>query len=349
MPTTLKARLPVLAAVLSAALIVSGCCDRTGVGSANPTVGGRIPVTTSTNVWGDVVRAVGGSAVEVTSIISDPSTDPHSYESTPSDATKVTGASLVVLNGAGYDGFVEKILESTGGKPTVSVHEIAKAKGVAAEEHDHDHDNDGHQDHAEDEHKDEHDNPPHGQPGHVHKDDDEHAHTGNEHYWYDLELVRGTAERVATSLSGIRPESAELFELNAAKFERQIDQLVTQATDLATRKAGTRVLATEPVSALLLNRVKFVDVTPKAFVAAVEEQNDPPAAAVAETQRLIASKRVALLLYNPQTESPVVRQIRDRAQAARIPVINVTETLPEGSTYIAWMTENLSNLTKAVA
>lgn len=342
MPASLAARLPMIATVMSAALILAGCCDKSTPGATagtTPPVSEAIPITTSTNVWGDVIKAVGGSAVSVTSIISDPSMDPHSYESTPADATKVTDASLVVFNGAGYDEFLEKILESTKNKQVIEVHQIAKANGVAAEEHSHEegeagHKEEGHKEeagHKEDEHKEE--------AGHQER---------NEHYWYDLDLVRKTAERIAAKLSEIRPTAADVFQLNASRFTARIDEMTKEIAGIATSGRNSKILLTEAVAANLVHQMKLTDATPKTFANAVEEQSDPPASAVAAVQRLISSRAIAAVLYNPQTEGPIVQRLKDRAVAAGIPVINTTETLPEGMSYLDWMAANIANVAKAL-
>lgn len=59
--------------------------------------------------YADVIKQIGGSHVTVTAIISNPSTDPHTYESSTTDAAAVTRADLVVQNGLGYDAFMGKL------------------------------------------------------------------------------------------------------------------------------------------------------------------------------------------------------------------------------------------------
>lgn len=62
------------------------------------------------NFYGDILRQIGGSDVDVTSILTDPSVDPHDYQSTVGDAKAVAHASLVVANGDGYDPWMDKLL-----------------------------------------------------------------------------------------------------------------------------------------------------------------------------------------------------------------------------------------------
>lgn len=68
-----------------------------------------IDVVASTNVYGDITSQLGGSHVKVTAILSNPNTDPHTYESSTADARAVARATLVVQNGIGYDDFMGKL------------------------------------------------------------------------------------------------------------------------------------------------------------------------------------------------------------------------------------------------
>jgi len=103
----MRSALPV--AIAAVALVAAGC----GSGS-DATADGKIPVVASTNVWGSVVQAVGGTDVSVQSLINDPSADPHSYQDKPEDATLLTNAKLVVYNGGGYDDFFTKLVKAAG-------------------------------------------------------------------------------------------------------------------------------------------------------------------------------------------------------------------------------------------
>jgi len=60
-------------------------------------------VVAGENFWGSLVSQIGGSHVNVTSIVTDPNTDPHEYESNAADARAIANACLVIVNGAGYD------------------------------------------------------------------------------------------------------------------------------------------------------------------------------------------------------------------------------------------------------
>ena len=73
---------------------------------------GQVQVLASTNVWGDVAAQIGGEHVAVTSIISDPSADPHSFQSSARNQLALSKAALIVENGGGYDDFMQTMLTS---------------------------------------------------------------------------------------------------------------------------------------------------------------------------------------------------------------------------------------------
>jgi zinc/manganese transport system substrate-binding protein len=99
---------PRLAALVAAgllALVVAGC------GSSSPTAAGSgvISAIGAENEYANVLGQIGGRYVHVTSILNNPNTDPHTFESSPSVAQQVSSAQLIVQNGAGYDTFMNKI------------------------------------------------------------------------------------------------------------------------------------------------------------------------------------------------------------------------------------------------
>lgn len=71
---------------------------------------GAIQVVAGENFWGSLASQLGGSKVTVQSVVTDPNTDPHEYESSTTDARAFADADLVILNGAGYDDWGKKLL-----------------------------------------------------------------------------------------------------------------------------------------------------------------------------------------------------------------------------------------------
>ena len=68
------------------------------------------------NQYANIIHQIGGNFVSVTAIISNPNTDPHTFEVTPKIVSKITSASLIVENGLGYDAWANKIIEAAPGR-----------------------------------------------------------------------------------------------------------------------------------------------------------------------------------------------------------------------------------------
>ena len=150
-----------------------------------------IKVVTSTNVYGSIARAVGGDRVDVTSLINDPQADPHSYETTPGDAAKVATANVILYNGGGYDDFMERLVQSSGGK-AVSI-DVTALSGL---------------------------DPAAGAGG----ADAASNPYFNEHLWYSLPTVQKVADQLATDFGAADPADADLFTANAQAFKGQVGE-----------------------------------------------------------------------------------------------------------------------------
>jgi zinc/manganese transport system substrate-binding protein len=100
--------LPAMVAVLAAA----------GCGSDAPARPGAITVVATTTQLGDIVRAIGGDAVDVHQILR-ANTDPHDYEPRPRDIQQTADAKVVVTSGDELDAWMGQVLDNAGGHPAV--------------------------------------------------------------------------------------------------------------------------------------------------------------------------------------------------------------------------------------
>ncbi|MDT2004268.1 ABC transporter permease [Rhodococcus opacus] len=308
------------AATAAVGLSFAAALTLTACGSDTPG-DGTLTVVASTNVWGSVAQAVAGDKVDVTSIITEPSSDPHSFEASPADAAKLTDASLIVYNGGGYDHFVDDII-GTGNSDQLTVNAFDLLEGGA---------------HANEEHSDEGDS--HG--GHDHGDI-------NEHVWFDVDTVDATAQSIADKLGQLDPDNADAYKANAATFHGQLEQISAITDGIAAADKDAPVAQTEPIAYYLLQSAGLTDVTPPDFTSAIENGNDPAPAAIATTRQLLTDKQVRALVYNVQTQDRVTQDVRATAESAGIPVVEVTETLPEGLDYIQWQTNTAESLAAAL-
>jgi zinc/manganese transport system substrate-binding protein len=261
----------------------------------------------STDVYGDLVRSVGGDRVSVTSFISNPSQDPHSYVANARDQLAIRTARLVVENGGGYDDFMDTMLKAAPGDREV-------LNVVALSGH---HPTDG---------------------GEL-----------NEHVWYDFTTVETFVARLAGALAVLDPVDANTFRANAAVLRAAVAALEARVQTLREKVAGQAVAITEPVPLYLLNACGLVNATPSDFSEAIEDGTDVPVTVLHQTLNMFRDHKVRALVYNAQTSGPQTEQVRNAALDNNIPVVPVTESLPSGLSYVAWMSRNLNALEQALS
>ncbi len=305
-----------LALATATVLLLAGCAatDSTSDATDEPFAG--LTIVSSTNVWGDVASSVGGDLVQVVSIIDSFSQDPHSYEASARDQLAVNDADVVVANGGGYDSFIDTLAEAAGNSNVVYAYlpEEGKEDDHAAEE-----------DHATEEGNHDHD----------------HAH-GNEHVWYDFHVVEDFATRLAEQLKTLDPDNAAQYTANLEEFLVGIESLEERAAAVAGSVSGAKVISSEPVADYLLAELGLTNVTPESFSQAIEEELDVSPADLLEIQNLISTKSVDLFVVNIQTGSVQIDALVELAEANGVAVIQVSELLPEGLGYLAWMEQNIS-------
>ncbi|WP_424446354.1 metal ABC transporter solute-binding protein, Zn/Mn family [Microbacterium sp. CH-015] len=307
-------------AALAAAsvLVLAGCAGATpGSSGSSAAADGKVQVVASTNVYGDIAAAIGGDRVDVTSIISSTAQDPHSYEASAKDQLTISRAGLIIENGGGYDSFMDSLIDATG----------TEAPVITAVEFSHDYP--GAEAHSDDDHD--------------HEDHD-HIEGFNEHVWYDPHTIAHVAEEIAHELGEIDAAGAATYEQNYATFAAGIDDLEASLADIAAAHTGQKVFVTEPVPLYLIAAAGLENATPPAFSEAVEEGQDVPPATLLEALNILKSGDVSTVIVNAQTGGAETTQVTDAAKAAGIPVLEFTELVPEGDTYLTWMAQNISDL-----
>lgn len=125
----MRSRVRLLSPIAVAAVLALGlaaCSSSPSASGGSSSAASVINVVAGENFWGDLITQIGGAHVKVTSIISDPNTDPHEYESDAKDAASLARADLVLENGLGYDDFMAKLLSASprSGRVVLSVQKI---------------------------------------------------------------------------------------------------------------------------------------------------------------------------------------------------------------------------------
>jgi zinc/manganese transport system substrate-binding protein len=306
-----------LGVAAASALALAGCASTEAAGQDD----GRVAVVASTSVYGQIAEELGGDLVDVTSIVSSTSQDPHSFEPSAQDQLAVKQADLVIENGGGYDSFMDALLDASGSAaPVLTAVEFSPqwTGGSAAhsegEEHEH-----------------------------------EHVEGFNEHVWYDVAAMGALAHGIASQLETASPGDAEVFAGNLDAFLAEIALLEDALAAVDAQHAGAELFVTEPVPLSLTEAAGLVNVAPEDFTEAVEEGQDVAPATLLAALKLVRSGDLRAVIANAQTGGAETALIIDEAQQRSIPVLEFAEIIPDGETYVSWMQANIDELAEALA
>lgn len=175
------------------------------------------------------------------------------------------------------------------------------------------------------------------------------ADGSNPHLWYDPATMPKVARAVADTLESIKLESKAAIEANLTAYLDSFAPLTSKIDELKSKYPGTPVAYTEPVTGYLLSALGFNVLTPPGFARSIEDGTDPAPSDVAAQQDLFTGHKVRVLLYNSQATSPLTGSIKAIAGRAGIPVVGVSETMPDGAGgYVGWQLAQLNALEAAL-
>lgn len=320
-------RRPTALALLAVSSLALAAC---GGGSGNQTAtsqadgancpGDVLDVVVSVNQWGDVVKQLAGDCANVTTIINSTALDPHDYEPTTGDIASFEGADLVVVNGADYDHWASDAVANV--SPAPAVVDAAEVVGVEGE-------------HSADSGEGEHADGDHG--------------SVNPHLWYDPTYVTDVAAAVTKELSDLSPGAADYFAQQADAFTAALQPYDQELSALQGAASGKTYAATETVFDYTAAAVGLTDKTPEGYRAAASNESDPSPSDVAAFEAALADGSIDVLIYNTQTEGSVPEQLKAAAESAGVPVVDVTESVPDGqSSFVDWQLDQLKALATAL-
>jgi zinc/manganese transport system substrate-binding protein len=316
----ISARAAALAAV--AALTLSACSGEAGAGAATSAgdpdscPGAVLDVVVSVGQWGDVVRSLAGDCANVTTIVDSAAVDPHDFEPTTGDLAAFEDADLVVVNGAGYDSWASRAVETL--DPAPALVDAAEVSGAA--EH--------HGDHDAGEHA---------------------AATANPHLWYSPEDVQATAAAVVGALTELSPDAAGTFAERSIAWGEELRPYEDAVSALQASATGRSYAATETVFDLMATEIGLTDATPPGYRDAVSNETDPAPGDIAAFETALNDGSIDVLVHNTQTEGSIPAQLLAVAEDAGVPVVEVTESLPAGGgSFVSWQLDQLRQLSDAL-
>ncbi|MGA9539735.1 MAG: metal ABC transporter substrate-binding protein [Methyloceanibacter sp.] len=291
----------------------------------------KVKAVASFSILGDMVKNVGGDRVEVVELVG-PDGDGHTYSPTPADAKTLASAQIFIVNGLGFEGWMERLEKSSGfkGKKVVASTGVQPIK-VEDEHEDHDkHGKDSHEDHA-------------GGHHHHHGDTDPHA-------WQSLTNGAIYVANIRDGLIAADPDGKAMYEANAEKYLAALkkEDVAVKAAIAALPEARRKVITSHDAFGYFGEAYGLEFMAPED----VSTESEPSAKDVAEIIRQIRKERIPAIFMENITNPKLVEQI-SRDTGARIGGTLYSDALsgPNGPapTYLHMFKHNVETLASTLA
>ena len=289
----------------------------------------QLNVVASVNQWGSLAQSIGGKCANVTSIIASTSVEPHDYEPTPADLAKLRQADIVILNGAGYDPWATQAQLDAKQQHIITVSSL-----VGMDEH--------------------------AEHAHAHSHSHSHAHTDssgniiNPHLWFNLEAVDQAAHAIAQTYTQVANsgQTRTTVDKHFQKWDQQYEALTAHIAQLKAANAAAgkqiRFVSTESIIDDILADLGATNATPESYTNAMNSDAEPSAGDLQQTTELLKNGNITLLVLNPQELNSYAQRLQQTAKQAGIPMIEVSEQLPENqSDLLTWLTSIVNQIEQA--
>ena len=285
----------------------------------------KIPVVTSFSILGDLVQQVGGEHVAVTALVG-PNGDAHMYQPTPQDTIRLTKSQLFVVNGLGFEGWMERLVSASHYKGKV----ITASTGIHPLAFNNAEEDAGHD--AEEHH------------------DDEHAH-GNQdpHAWHSIPNTVQYVHNIANGLSEIDPTHKAEYQTNANHYIQQLEQLdKTLVKEFAAIPAEQRkMISSHDAFGYLSARYQITTIAPQGM----STESEASASDVAKIIKQIRKEHIKALFVENITDPRLMQQISNETDVAPGKELfsdALSDAKGPASTYLDMMRYNTAQILSAL-
>lgn len=160
----------------------------------------------------------------------------------------------------------------------------------------------------------------------------------NPHVWFSSQVRKATAKAIVEAYKQVSADKADSFEKLYKDWQSAENTLAEKIADVKESANGLTYAATESVAQYLADDLGLTDVTPTGYARATSNEGEPTPADVKNFTDALASGEIKLLVVNAQEETDLTNKITDAAKSANVPMVELTEQMPDDfSSLTEWM------------
>lgn len=170
----------------------------------------------------------------------------------------------------------------------------------------------------------------------------------NPHLWYRLSYMKDLANSIRDHLNAQDASGTNYYNDNYNKFLISLNPIINSCNIIKSRYTDTPVIYTERVAEYIIKDCGLKNIHSD-FSKSIEEGTDPSINTINNFKTIIINREVKLLFYNSQTISHITEDIQKLAKDNNIPIIGVSESIPENKDYQIWISHTLDEINNKLA
>jgi len=271
----------------------------------------KLKVLATFSILGDLVRNVGGDRVEVTTLVG-PNSDAHVYAPAPADAKKVADAALVIMNGLGFEGWMDRLVKASGSKAPV----LVATKGIKER-----------------------------------KATDSQGHGGADpHAWQSVANAKVYVANIRDALIAADPAGKRAYEANATAYLGKLDALDQEVREAVSAIPADRrkVISTHDAFGYFQQAYGIEFIAPQG----VSTEAEPSARDVARIITQVRKQKIPAVFLENITDARLMERIAQETGArigGKLYSDALTGDLGDATSYIDLIRHNMKQLTVALA
>lgn len=311
-------KLIIVCILLAFCAVNFSACKLGNTEGEHPGNNGKISVCTSFYVMYDFAGKIGGDKVILKNLLP-AGADPHSWEPSPKDIVSIEKADILIYNGAGMEGWIDKVLESISNTQLITVETSKDIKLLEAKHNT------------------------------VSENHDGHEHIYDPHVWLDPMKAKIQIRAIADAFIKVDPSNKDYYEKNYEHYVKELVKLDDEYRETVSRFKKKDIIVSHEAFGYLCNAYGLNQIA----ISGLDTESEPTSARMVDVAKFAKDNNVKVIFFDKMV-TPKIADAIAKSAGAETEVLNPiaslsTDDIKAGKDYFSAMRENLEALKKALS
>jgi len=293
-------------------------CKPDNTQGKHPDNDGKISVCTSFYVMYDFAEKIGGDKVILKNLLP-AGADPHSWEPSPKDIVSIEKADILIYNGAGMEGWIDKVLDSISSAELITVETSKDIKLLEVKDNAASKNNDGHE------------------------------HLYDPHVWLDPMKAQVQMRAIVDAFIEVDSSNKDYYEKNYEHYVKELEKLDDEYREAVSGFKKKDIIVSHEAFGYLCDAYGLNQIA----ISGLDAESEPTSARMVDVAKFAKDNNVKVIFFDKMV-TPKIADAIAKSAGAKTEVLNPIASLSiddirAGKDYFSVMRENLEALKKALS